>query len=130
MQATFVNPFLHMYFISSGKKSLIKHYGFIHQTVIVILVSMIRISYVSKFGKFGRCQKGKVSFANELAIAISSHTHTHTHTKTTSNSNLRVYLTNCFNRLSLVVFVKSIWEYLYSFIYFFNRLSFVLFWNF
>ena len=56
-----------------GVKSLIKHYGFIHQKVIVILVSMICISYLSKFGKFGRCQKGKVSFTNKLVIAISSH---------------------------------------------------------
>ena len=37
---------------------------------------MIRISYLSKFGKFGRCQKGKVSFTNKLVIAISSQTHT------------------------------------------------------
>ena len=55
---------------------MIKHYGFIHQTIIVILVSMIRISYLSKLGKFGRCQTGKVSFTNELVIAISSQTHT------------------------------------------------------
>ena len=54
--------------------SLTKQYGFIHQTMIVILVSMIRISYLSKFGKFGRCQTGKVLFTNELVVAISSQT--------------------------------------------------------
>ena len=37
--------------------------------------------------------------------------------------------TNHFNRLSLVVFDKSIWEDMHSFL-FFNRLSSVLFWNF
>ena len=55
---------------------MINHYGFIHQTVIVISVSMIRISYLSKFGKFGRFQTGKVSYTNEPVIAISSQTHT------------------------------------------------------
>ena len=55
---------------------MIKHYGFIHQTIIVILVSMIRISYLSKLGKFGWCQTGKVSFTNELVTAISYQTHT------------------------------------------------------
>ena len=53
--------------------SLTKQYGFIHQTVIVIVLSLIRICYLSKFGKFGRCQMGKVSFTNEVVIAISSH---------------------------------------------------------
>ena len=66
----------HVIYISLGVKSLIKHYGFIHQKMIVILASMIRISYLSKFGKFGRCQTGKVSYTNEPVIAISSQTHT------------------------------------------------------
>ena len=52
-----------------GAKSLIKHYGFIHQTVIVILVSMIRISYLSNFGtwqwKFSRNEE--TSFILQLA---------------------------------------------------------------
>ena len=76
-----------MKFISLGAKSLIKHYGFIPQTEIVILVSTIRISYLSKFGKFGRCQKGKVSFTNELVIVISYHTHKYTHTHTHTHKN-------------------------------------------
>ena len=37
--------------------------------------------------------------------------------------------TNRFNRLFLVAFGKSIWEYMLSFI-FLNRLSFMSFWNF
>ena len=67
--------------------SLTKHYGFIHQTVIVIVLSLIRICYLSKFGKFGRCQMGKVSFTNEVVIAISSH---QKKKKNTSRSNHRV----------------------------------------
>ena len=73
---------------------MIKHYGLNHQTVIVILVSMICISCLSKFGNFGRCEKGKVSFTNVLVRTISSHTHTHKRKKKEkkkkSDSNLGV----------------------------------------
>ena len=57
---------------------------------------MIRIRYLSKFRKFGRCQKGKVSFTNEIVIAISSQTHTKKEKQKRkkenrkSDSNLRV----------------------------------------
>ena len=58
-QATIINPILNMHLINDnlnvihifGSESLIKHYGFIHPTVIVISVSMIRKSYLSKTGK-------------------------------------------------------------------------------
>ena len=69
---------------------MIKRHGFIHQTVIVILASMIRISYLSKLGKFGRCQTGKVSFTKELVIAISSQTQTKKENKKEKKKKERV----------------------------------------
>ena len=63
-QATVIKHILHMHIIIIifqvihifGSEILIKLYDFIHQTVIVISVSMIRISYLSNFGKFGKYQ--------------------------------------------------------------------------